>query len=65
MKNYEKEKELEELKHKNKMLQLEAQKKNIELKFQRKMDYHRIKRADIQRTLEIKALKDKKFYGGN
>ena len=51
--------ELEKLKHKNKMLEIEAEKKaRIEvenLKFDRSMELQRIKSAEIRRAIDRKA----------
>jgi len=59
-KEYEYEKKLEELRHKNRMKEIEAEKKaklEVEnLKFDHQLQLQRIRRADIKRTLQEKAM---------
>jgi len=64
-KEYELEKELEELRHKNRLEEIEAERKaKLEVekaKFDYQLSIHRLKRADIKRTIHEKAyLLDKK-----
>jgi len=58
-KEFEYEKELEEIRHKNRMEEIEAEKQaKLEVekaKYDYKLSLHRLKRADIKRTIQEKA----------